>query len=125
MRRHTVAIVEDDPSMRRSLDRLLNASGFATEAYASAEAFLEAQAERRSDCLVLDIHLPGMSGIELRLQLAASGAEIPAIFITAVDEDWHERDALRAGCIAYLRKPFPAELLVGAIKKALPDSVCG
>jgi len=117
-----VAVVEDDPSTRRSLDRLLSAAGFATEAYASAEAFLEAAAERRSDCLVLDIHLLGMSGIELRRRLVASGANIPVIFITAVDEDALECEALRAGCVAYLHKPFPAQHLVGAIKRALSDS---
>jgi FixJ family two-component response regulator len=118
-RPHSVAIVEDDPSVRKSLKRLLNAYGFTTEGYASAEAFLDAGAERRTACLVLDIHLEGMSGIELRQQLTASGSTLPVIFMTAVDEKIIEQDALQAGCVAYLRKPFPAELLVGAVNKAL------
>src|SRR5579883_3453149 len=94
------AIVEDDPSVRKSLKRLLNAHGFVTEGYASAEAFLDAGAERRTDCLVLDLQLPGMSGIAFRRQLTALGATLPVIFITALDEDGLEQEAVPAGCVA-------------------------
>jgi FixJ family two-component response regulator len=116
-----VAIVEDDPSVRRSLKRLLNAYGFVTEGYASGEAYLDAGAENRTGCLVLDIHLDGMSGIELRRRLTASGSTLPVIFITAVDEDGLEQQAVQAGCVAYLRKPVSAELLTGALTKALGE----
>jgi FixJ family two-component response regulator len=119
---HTVAIVEDDPSVRKSLKRLLTAYGFTTEGYASGEAFLDAGGEGRTACLVLDVHLKGMSGIELRQQLTASGSTLPVIFITAVDEDELEREAVNAGCLAYLRKPVSAELLKSAVTKALGDS---
>jgi FixJ family two-component response regulator len=118
-RPHSVAIVEDDPSVRKSLKRLLNAYGFTTEGYASAEAFLDAGAERRTACLVLDIHLEGMSGIELRQQLTASGSTLPVIFITAVDEDELEEEAVQTGCVAFLRKPVSAELLKSFVSKAL------
>jgi FixJ family two-component response regulator len=118
-----VAIVEDDASFRKSLKRLLTAYGFTTEGYASAEAFLDAGAEGRTGCLVLDIHLPGLSGIELRQQLSASHSALPVIFITAVDEDELETEARKAGCIAYLRKPIPAELLNSMVRKALADCI--
>jgi len=111
-----VAVVDDDLSVRRSLARLLNTSGFIAEYYSSAEAFLEAKAEDRMDFLILDIHLTRMSGIQLRRRLTALA---PVIFITASGDDRIEREALEAGCIACLRKPFSAELLVNSIKDAL------
>ena len=79
----TVAVVEDDPSMRRSVERLLNAHGFATEGYASAEAFLGRTSGSQAVCVILDIHLDGMTGIELRRQLTVSGSALPVIFMTA------------------------------------------
>ena len=82
-----VAIVDDDSSMRRSLERLLSVHGFLVQSFSSAEAFLAASHEGQVDCLVLDIHLPGMSGIELRSQLDGSGQLVPVVFITAIDDD--------------------------------------
>ena len=111
-----IAVVDDDQSMRRSLARLLNARGFVTECYNSAEAFLEAKAEDRTDFLILDINLTGMSGIQLRRRLAVS---LRVIFITGADDDGIEREALEAGCIAFLRKPFSPELLISTITEAL------
>jgi FixJ family two-component response regulator len=118
IRRRLVAVVEDDPDMRKGLKRVLNVHGFDTEVFPSAEAFLAAEAKTEAVCLVLDIHLGGMSGIELRRQLFASDCKLPIIFITAVDDEAIEREALETGCVAYLRKPFPANLLIGAIDKA-------
>jgi CheY-like chemotaxis protein len=112
-----VAIVDDDPSMLTGVGRLLNAHGFVTEAYASAEAFLGRKTVDEASCLVLDIHLGGMSGIELRRQLAATGSMLPVIFMTAVHSDVVEREAIEAGCVAYLRKPFPSRQLIDAIRK--------
>ena len=114
-----VAVVEDDPSMLKGVRRLLNAHGFATEAYASAEAFLERAAASEAGCLVLDINLGGISGIELQRRLAAAGSRLPVIFMTAVDSEGVQREAIEAGCIAYLRKPFPARQLIDAIGKAV------
>jgi FixJ family two-component response regulator len=121
----TVAVVEDDPSMRRSVERLLNAHGFPTEGYMSAENFLGRDSASEIACVVLDIHLGGMSGIELGRRLKGSDAGVPVIFITAVDDDAIELRATQAGCVAYLRKPFPAALLIDAINKALASSAAG
>lgn len=118
-----MAVVEDDPSMRKSVERLLNAHGFVTEGYLSAEGFLNRDPVSRIDCMVLDIHLDGMSGIELRRRLTASGSKVPVIFITAVDDGALEQEALQAGCVAYLHKPFPAASLIAAINEALAGHV--
>ena len=114
----TIAVVEDDPSMLRSVQRLLNVHGFATEGFSSAEAYLH-RAAGKTDCLVLDVDLGGMSGIELQRRLKLSGSKLPVIFITALEDDALEAEAARAGCIAYLRKPFPAASLINAINEAL------
>jgi FixJ family two-component response regulator len=116
----TVAVVEDDPSMRRSIERLLNAHGYQTEGYASAETFLGRDSANPIGCLVLDIHLGNMSGIQLRRQLRDSGFSLPVIFVTAVDDDALEAEARDAGCLAYLHKPFAANLLLSAIHDAMP-----
>ncbi|MDX0640797.1 response regulator [Sinorhizobium medicae] len=114
-----VAVVEDDPSMRKSVARLLNAHGFATEVYASAEAFLSCASQNRFGCIVLDIHLSGMSGIELWHRLKDTDFRIKVIFITALDDGVLEAEAMKAGCVAYLHKPFPADVLIGAVNRAL------
>ncbi|WEX78877.1 response regulator [Sinorhizobium numidicum] len=118
-RPRTVAVVEDNPSMRTSVERLLNAHGLTTEGYSSAEAFLSDPKATEIGCLVLDIHLDGMSGIELRHRLKPAHCRLPVIFITAVDDDALELEARRVGCVAYLRKPFPAASLITAINEAL------
>ena len=115
----TVAVVDDDASMRRSVERLLNANGFVTDAYASAEGFLSNAQTGAIQCIVLDIHLGGMSGIELWHQLKHTGINLPVIFITAVDDETLESEAVNAGCIAYLNKPFPAKSLITAVNRAL------
>jgi FixJ family two-component response regulator len=115
---NTVAVVEDNPSMLRGLVRLLSASGFEPAGYDSAEAFLESHVLGTYACLVLDINLPGMSGIELRRHLTVIDSRLPVIFITAVDDEPSLIAANAAGCIACLRKPFPAHMLINAIRKA-------
>jgi CheY-like chemotaxis protein len=114
-----VVIVEDDASMLKGLERLLSAHGFVTEVYSSAEAFLERTAVSEACCLVLDIHLGGISGIELKRRLAVAGPRRPVIFMTAIDSELVQREATEAGCIAYLRKPFPARQLIDAIRNAV------
>jgi FixJ family two-component response regulator len=113
-----VAIVEDDAGMRRALERLLDANGYGTVGYSSAEAFLQSSAIDRAACLIVDIQLEGMSGIMLRRRLAASGSTLPVIFVTAIDAAETEREAIETGCVAYLRKPFPSDRLIAAVKKA-------
>jgi FixJ family two-component response regulator len=116
---YTVAVVEDDPSMRISIVRLLSAHGFTTEDYASAEAFLRRDPFSSPNCIVLDNQLGGMSGTELLRRLNESKFRLPAIMITANDNRAQELEAIDAGCVAYLHKPFPAHRLLEAIDKAL------
>jgi FixJ family two-component response regulator len=118
----TIAIVDDDRGMRISVERLLNAYGFATKTFASAEAVLECMAEADIDCLVLDINLGGISGIELYRRLLSCDSAVPTIFMTAIDDDTMHENALRSGCVAYLRKPFPGRSLVDAIRAAMDSS---
>jgi FixJ family two-component response regulator len=115
----TVAVVDDDRSMRVGVERLLNAHGYATRAFSSAEAYLEPGMETEADCLLLDVDLGGMSGIELRRRLAACGRAVPVIFMTAVDDDATRASALATGCIAYLTKPFLGRTLIEAVKIAV------
>jgi FixJ family two-component response regulator len=118
-RRHTtVAVVDDDPSMLRAAEDLLGAHGFKTSLFGSAEEFLASNAVNQADCLLLDIHLGGLSGIELRKRLKASHSALPVIFMTALDDEAIRQTAIQAGCFACLRKPFPAGQLIDAIEKA-------
>ena len=119
-RRKIVAVVDDDPSMLNAAESLLDAQGFATMVFASAEEFLDRGAATQVDCLLLDIHLGGVSGIELRRRLKDSGSMLPVIFMTALDDEAVRKQALKAGCVAFLRKPFQARQLIDAIKKAVP-----
>ena len=118
-RQKIVAVVDDDSSMLGATRDLLEACGFVTRAFASAEEFLDHGAPSQVDCLLLDIHLGGMSGIELRRRLKISGATLPVIFITALDDEDTRAQAQQAGCVAFLRKPYSARQLVDAIEKAV------
>jgi FixJ family two-component response regulator len=113
----TIGVVEDDPSFLRALRRLLSAAGFSVATFASAEEFLASESSGAMSCLVLDVHLGGMSGFDLQQTLATAGAPIPTVFITAHD-DPVTRERARAG-VAYLRKPFREDALIGAIQEAL------
>jgi FixJ family two-component response regulator len=112
-----VAIVEDDAAMRKSIERLLRASGYATTTFASAEEFLQDTTLESALGLVLDIHLGGMSGVELRRRLLAAGSTIPVVFITAHDDEPTRREALAVGCVDYLRKPFELVRLTQALER--------
>jgi FixJ family two-component response regulator len=113
----TIAVVEDDPSMLQGLSRLLTAHGFRVDRFTSAESFLDSLAQCEAACLVVDIHLGGISGIDLKRKLVASGNDFPVIFMTAVDSEATRQAAVDAGCVAYLRKPFLSKLLVEAISQ--------
>ena len=116
-RMRTIAVIDDNPSMLKGLDRLVSAHGFRVQTFTSAELFLERFAECKADCLLLDIHLGGISGIDLQRRLTSSGTDLPVIFMTAIDNEATRQDAFDAGCVAYLRKPFLANLLIDAINK--------
>ncbi len=112
-----ILVVDDDPSMLRSVQNLLDAHGFEVEVFSSAEDFLARADMSDAACLILDIHLPGMSGVELHQQLSRSGHSVPAIFITGKDTETTRRAAMATGYIAYLTKPFLAEALMDALKR--------
>ena len=113
-----VAVVDDDDSVCRSLARLLRASGIHAVVYLSGEAFLADTKQPKFDCLVFDIQLGGMSGIELHQTLKASGSTTPVIYITAHDDPATEEKAMATGCSAYLRKHQPGEAVLAAIRQA-------
>src|SRR6202045_4014583 len=119
MARSTVVIVvDDDASLLKSVARLLAHHGISSRTFASAEALLESDSVQTATCLLLDIHLGGISGIELQRRLAASGSKCPVIFMTGNDDEATRNDAVDVGCIAYLRKPFARDVLMDAIGKA-------
>ena len=113
-----IAVVDDDESVCRSFARLLRTAGFQTVTYLSAEALLEDAKRPHFDCLVLDIQLGGMSGLELRRRLAEVKDSTPVIFITAHDDPKVRAQALACGCAAYFRKTDPGEQVLDAIRRA-------
>jgi FixJ family two-component response regulator len=114
-----VAIVDDDHSMRSALDGLLRAAGFPARAFASAEEFLKSGDQHQTSCLIADIRMPGMSGLELQAQLNAQRCKIPIIFITAHGDGKMRMQALRAGAVEFLSKPFDEEVLLESVRAAL------
>src|SRR5450631_1976389 len=104
IKRILVAIVDDDPAMRRAMARLLSALGYCTELFASGEAFLNAAPSSEAACLVVDIQLGDISGLEMGRQLAADGRKVPIIFVTACNDETIHREATELGCVAYLKK---------------------
>ncbi len=114
-----VAIVDDDENVCRSFGRLLRAAGFQSITYASAESFLADTKHPQFGCLVLDIQLSGISGIELALRLAAVGNNTPVIFITAYDDSNARVAAEAVGCAAYFRKTDSGSEVLEAIQRAL------
>ena len=114
-----IAIVDDEEPVRKALKRLLRASGLEAESYASGKDFLDASTQRRPDCVVLDLHMPGMSGLEVLRELRASRGGLPAVMITAYDEPATREQCLAAGATAYLRKPLEEHELLDTITAAL------
>lgn len=114
-KRILAAIVDDDASLCKALGRLFRAAGIDSRAYGSAEQYLENESDSQPDCLILDIQLPGMSGIELQQSLRSAGRDTPIIFITAHDEPETRAQGERAGCLAYLRKTDPGDSVLEAI----------
>ncbi len=116
-------VVDDDDGMSQAIERRLGAAGFQVMKFSSAEALIESGAAARAGCLILDIHLPGLSGFDLHQRLAQRGIARPVIFITAYDDSESQAHAERAGAVGYFTKPFSGQLLVAAIWRALkPES---
>ena len=114
-----ISIVDDDESVRDALDSLLKSVGYRTEVFASGQAFLHSGHHEDSRCLILDVRMPGLSGLELQRQLVSSGFSIPIIFITAHGDDAARAQAFGAGAVAFLRKPFTEEALLKAVQAAV------
>jgi FixJ family two-component response regulator len=119
-----VGVVDDDESLRRSVARLLRAAGMQPITYASAEAFRADVKQPQFDCLVLDVQLPGMSGIDLRNALAAEGVATPVLFVTAHDDPRALEEAMAGQCIGYFRKTDAGSELLNAIRHVvLPSTI--
>jgi FixJ family two-component response regulator len=117
--RKLVAIVDDDDAVRDSLHGLLRSAGLCSQTYESAEAFLGSGHQRETGCLITDIRMPGMSGLQLQARLNAECCRIPTIFITAHGDEEMRFRALRAGAVEFLLKPFDDEALVESVRAAL------
>jgi len=114
-----VAIVDDDESVRRALEGLLKAAGLRPQAFASAEEFLDSGQQQSTGCLIADIRMPGMSGLDLQTKLNSQHCKIPIIFITAHGDTNMRMQALRAGAVEFLAKPFRDEVLLEHVQAAL------
>ena len=119
--RRLVSIVDDDESMRRSVRNLLISVGFRVETFASAEAFLQSAHRSNSGCMVLDLGMTGMSGLDLLTHLADTGSRIPVVVLTAHSDDETRRRTLQAGASAFLGKPFHGEALLDAVRRAMEE----
>jgi len=114
-----VALVDDDESVRESLPELLRSFGHMVEAFESAEAFVTSGAVERTGCLVLDVAMPGMSGLELQQELARRNQATPIVFITAHADERVRATVMRHGAVAYLIKPFSEDAIIEAVEAAL------
>jgi FixJ family two-component response regulator len=114
-----ISVVDDDPSARKALGRLCKSVGYHVELYESAEAFLDASATGKTDFLILDVDLPGKSGLEVQAELVASNRRCPTVFITAFDDDAARSKALEDGALDFLGKPLDVDHLLDLIEQAL------
>jgi FixJ family two-component response regulator len=114
-----IAIVDDDESFRHATISFIRSLGYSTAAFPSADAFINSEVVENTDCLITDVQMPGMSGIELQNYLTAQGHRVPIIFVTAFPEMEARDNALRAGAVGFLGKPFGDENLISCLNKAL------
>lgn len=114
-----VAVVEDDESYRIALQRLLKSEGFSVRSFGSAEDFLNSGQQHQTGCLIADIRMPGMSGLELQAKLNADHCPVPTIFITAHGDEKMRLQAMRGGAVKFLAKPFDAAILLESVHVAL------
>jgi FixJ family two-component response regulator len=114
-----IFVVDDDPSVRKALKRLLSSAGYEVVTFGSAEEVLTSGRGEPPGMFVIDVRMPGLSGLELQRELAASGSPVPVVFITAYRDDQARTLAHQAGAVAYLEKPVDGEVLLGAIRAGL------
>jgi FixJ family two-component response regulator len=113
-----VAVVEDDQSYRVAVQRLLKSAGFSVQSFASAEDFLRSGRQRETGCLITDIRMPGMSGLDLQAKLNTDHCPIPTIFITAHGDEDMRLQAMRGGAVKFMIKPFDGEILLESVRAA-------
>lgn len=118
-----ISVVDDDESVRRSTRALLRSVGYNVKTFASAELFVASGALRETKCLVLDIRLPGIDGLELQLLLNKARSCVPIIFVTAHDDKGYRERAITAGAANFFRKPFGAQAFIAAIQAAVVASL--
>ena len=118
-----ISVIDDDDSVRESLQGLIRSVGFAVEVFASAEEFLQSDHLHQTHCLILDVRMPGMNGLELQRELTDTHCEIPVIFITAHGNESARTQALKSGAVDYLCKPFSEDALLNAIRATLSVEV--
>jgi len=116
-----VALVEDDDSYRVAVQRLLKSAGFSVQLFASAEDFLRSGRQHETGCLITDIRMPGMSGLDLQAKLNADHCLIPTIFITAHGDEDMRLQAMRGGAVKFMVKPFDGEILLESVRAAFED----
>ena len=114
-----VAIIDDDESYRLAVQRLLKSAGFSVQSFASAENFLSSGQQHETGCLIADIRMPGMSGLDLQARLVSDHYSIPTIFMTAHGDENMRLQAMRAGAVKFFTKPFDGEALIEAVRVAL------
>jgi FixJ family two-component response regulator len=117
--RSLIAVVDDEESVCRALERLLRSVGFDVATFASGAAFLESDGRWRAACVVLDVHMPGLSGIDVQARLSAAAQEVPVVVITGRDSEEVRERALAAGAAAYLRKPVDDQTLLTTLATAM------
>lgn len=117
-----ISIVDDDDSVREALKSLIDSIGYHAEVFASGEAFLNSAYVPQTNCLIADVRMPGMSGLELQERLNAAGYSVPIVFISAHDDGEARAQGLRAGAVDFLKKPFSEDSLLGAIGACLEKS---
>jgi FixJ family two-component response regulator len=114
-----VALVEDDESYRLAMQRLLKSAGFSVRSFSCAEEFLDSGCQRDTGCLIADIRMPGMSGLDLQAKLNADHCPIPIIFVTAHGDEKMRLQAMRGGAVKFLAKPFDGAILLEGVRAAL------
>jgi len=114
-----VAIIDDDEKFRAALQRLLKAAGYPVRSFASAEDFLKSGQQHETGCLITDIRMPGMSGLDLQAKLSAEHCRIPTIFITAHGDEKMRLQAMRGGAVKFLAKPFDSAVLLESVWAAM------
>lgn len=114
-----VFVVDDDESVRRALSRLMRSVGFEVRLFASAEDFLSQDCQNIPGCLILDVRMPKMNGLELQAKLNAIGSHIPIVFITAHEDISAQEQAMKSGAVAFIQKPFDDQILLDAVNSGL------